>query len=144
MRRKYQEQFNQNSHTSNYGQDDHRQRIYEEVYRKQHEYEQKMRNNWFDSNRNVEEVTNHREQLLFRNMLAFSYFILMMSIFFSLVFKIDSAPEEVIIVDPVTGKRRVITYAQFKELERRANEESRNYALERERMRNAGPRRDDR
>lgn len=124
MRRRYQQQYNQQFQAGREGQEDARRKVFEEVLRQQRAYEEKMRSDWFASKENLfdlhEEVMQQREELAKRKLVAFLATILGMWLIFSLVFRAFSGPEEIVVVDPVTGRRRVMSVHEFEEAERRA------------------------
>ena len=124
MRRRF-EQQQQNYQQSGWDQQNEaRGKAFEEILRQQRAYEEKMRSNWFASRENLqdmhEELMKHQEELARRKLFAFFATLIGMWMFFTLVFKIFSGPQEVVVIDPTTGRRRIMKASEFEELERRA------------------------
>ncbi len=65
-------------------------------------------------------------------MIAFTFTILFMYVFFAYTFKIFSRPEEYVILNKVTGRRMVVSHAEIQELERKLNLETLNMIDKRE------------
>jgi hypothetical protein len=125
MRRRFQQQqYTQQQQPGRDAQDDARRQVFEEVLRQQRAYEEKMRSDWFASKENLydlqEELMQHRAEMAKRKLFAFFATIIGMWMVFSLIFKIYSGPQEVVVVDPTTGRRRVMSISEFDELERQA------------------------
>ena len=129
LRREFrQRQYKGTGWTKEAEEDERRRQMYEEILRRQREYEERARNEWSfgggskeDINSMEEEIMKHQEELMKKKLMAFAITFFGMYFIFNIVFKIYGGPEEVIVVDPRTGSRKVITRMEFEEAERLAS-----------------------